>query len=101
MKTYNYNWVITLTAAHFVSTLVAFEWAAVMGLIKRKGMPFWENALVGTFCTGSVVFMNYSLQLNSVGFYQMTKLLCIPTMVIIQTYLYGEVFSAKVSEPPP
>ena len=33
---------------------------------------------------------------GSVGFYQVTKLLCIPAMVVIQSYFYQLQFSAKV-----
>ena len=32
-----------------------------------------------------MAFMNFSLHANSVGFYQITKLACVPCMVVIQT----------------
>jgi solute carrier family 35 protein E3 len=40
--------------------------------------------------------MNFSLQANSVGFYQITKLVCIPVMVFIETFFYGKSFSNHV-----
>ena len=40
--------------------------------------------------------MNLSLQTNSVGFYQITKLLCIPATVFVQSVFYGMKFTWKV-----
>ncbi len=40
--------------------------------------------------------MNLSLHANSVGFYQITKIVCIPTMVFIDTFLYGKTYSGRV-----
>ena len=40
--------------------------------------------------------MNFSLQSNSVGFYQILKLLCIPCMVLLQTLFFNQIFSTKV-----
>jgi len=45
---------------------------------------------------GSVAFMNFSLQYNSVGFYQVTKLLCIPCMVLIDSVVYGKSYTRRV-----
>jgi solute carrier family 35 protein E3 len=33
--------------------------------------------------TASIAFMNWNLSTNSVGLYQMSKLMCIPYMVIV------------------
>lgn len=36
----------------------------------------------------SVAFMNLNLAYNSVGFYQLSKLLCIPVTLVIQYIVY-------------
>ena len=68
----------------------------MLGFFTRARMPALDSFLMAIFCIGSVAFMNFSLDYNSVGFYQVTKLLCIPAMVIIQSYVYKQQFRAKV-----
>lgn len=45
---------------------------------------------MAVFGTMSIVFMNYNLQLNSVWFYQLTKLLCIPYMILFHRVSAGK-----------
>ena len=68
----------------------------MLGFFTRARLPFADSALMAVFCIGSVAFMNFSLDYNSVGFYQVTKLLCVPAMLLIQSYFYQQHFSAKV-----
>jgi solute carrier family 35 protein E3 len=90
MKVYGFNYVLTLSASHFLTTWTFTRFAASRQWFERKqNIPIrdlWKMALGGT---ASIVCMNYNLQTNSVGFYQMTKLLCIPWIVIAQRYFHG------------
>ena len=55
---------------------------------KAQGVPsnaIWTNAFL-TVC--SIVFMNFNLKMNSVGFYQLSKLCCIPAMVTVNFIVY-------------
>lgn len=65
-----------LTVIHFIFTSVCLEIGKVCGLIERKtGVSWWKvMPLSAAFC-GFVVLTNLSLQLNTVGFYQVPKLL--------------------------
>ncbi|KAJ3215057.1 hypothetical protein HK099_006547 [Clydaea vesicula] len=60
---------------------------------------FTENLndvpLSAAFC-GFVVLTNLSLQYNSVGFYQMAKVLTTPCIVILQTKFYQKTFSSLI-----
>jgi len=67
-----------------------------MGIIKPAKLPVKDNVLTAACGVASIAFMNFNLQFNSVGFYQMTKLMCVPLMVFIQSQYYGKVFSGKV-----
>ena len=96
MKSFGFTFVLTLTALHFLITSLGMEALALLGFFTRARLPPLDTALMAVFCIGSVAFMNFSLAFNSVGFYQVTKLLCIPCMVLLQTWLYGQTFSAKV-----
>ena len=96
MHNFEFKYVFTLTALHFAVTTIGMEVMALMNFFTRGRLPFREIVIMAIFCIGSVAFMNFSLQYNSVGFYQVLKLLCIPCMVVIQTYFYGQFFTNKV-----
>jgi len=87
---------MSLTAAHMGFAAVAMRLAAVMGIVTPKSMPF--NISLQTAATGvaSIAFMNLSLMTNSVGSYQMFKLMVIPTVVCIETYQGTKQYSNKV-----
>ena len=89
MKTYDFNWPITLSAYHFFCTYGLLEIMCRMRLFERASTvpqkAIWMNAFL-TVC--SIVFMNFNLKMNSVGFYQLSKLCCIPTMVLVNFVVY-------------
>jgi solute carrier family 35 protein E3 len=93
---YNFKFVFTLTAAHFTVTALGMEVMAMMKFFKRSRMPLLEMLLMAAMCIGSVAFMNFSLQYNSVGFYQVTKLLTIPCMVFLDRFVYGKFYSRRL-----
>lgn len=96
MRTYGFTYVLTLTAFHFTAQAILMELLAAVGIIRSHRLPFQENVSTALAGVSSIVFMNFNLQFNSVGFYQMTKLLCIPLMVYIETVLYGKSYTGKV-----
>ena len=85
-----------MAAAPLSVTALGMEAMALLGFFSRAQLPGVDSGLMAIFCIGSVAFMNFSLDYNSVGFYQVTKLLCIPAMVAIQSYVYHQQFRAKV-----
>jgi drug/metabolite transporter (DMT)-like permease len=91
MKSYGFNWPITLSAYHFFCTYFLLEIMCRMGLFERATKvpksACWKNAF---FNVCGIVFMNFNLKMNSVGFYQLSKLCCIPVMVIANFILYGK-----------
>ncbi|CAF3947632.1 unnamed protein product [Adineta steineri] len=64
------------------------ELMAIMGLFTRSRLPWRPSMLMAIACSLSVALTNMSLKLNSVGFYQLCKLLGIPWLVFIQAILY-------------
>jgi len=46
----------------------------------------------------SVAFMNLNLAYNSVGFYQLSKLLCIPATLAIQSYFFNTSASYRIKQ---
>lgn len=45
---------------------------------------------------GSIAFMNLNLSYNSVGFYQLSKLACIPVTIVIERVYYGKTVSTPI-----
>ena len=96
MKNYNFNWPITLSTYHFFCTYGLLEVMCRMNLFERaKTVPAsakWKN---GFLSVCSIVFMNFNLKMNSVGFYQLSKLCCIPVMVLVNFVVYGKKTPAR------
>jgi solute carrier family 35 protein E3 len=72
-----------LTSYHFILTFLLLE---IMGRLRFFEFPIsfpaldaWKMAFFGTV---SIVFMNFNLKTNSIGFYQLSKLCTIPCLVI-------------------
>lgn len=85
-----------LTFIHFVFTFLGLEVCRNLGVFERKSVS-WKGLLplCVSFC-GFVALTNLSLVYNSVGFYQLMKVLTTPIIVVIQTLFYGETFSTKI-----
>ncbi|EAY14689.1 phosphate translocator, putative [Trichomonas vaginalis G3] len=91
MNTYHFKWAITLSAYHFFCTYVLLEIMCRLHLFERAthvpASARWNNAF---FNVCGIVFMNFNLNKNSVGFYQLSKLCTIPVMVLANYIFYGK-----------
>lgn len=95
-QTYNFKYGTLLTFIHFVFTALGLEACRQFGVFEKKSVEIRKVLpLCLSFC-GFVVLTNLSLVYNSVGFYQLMKVLTTPFIVFIQTVWFGETFSAKV-----
>eukprot|EP00291_Cryptomonas_curvata_P007672 CAMPEP_0172197820 /NCGR_PEP_ID=MMETSP1050-20130122/27707_1 /TAXON_ID=233186 /ORGANISM="Cryptomonas curvata, Strain CCAP979/52" /LENGTH=328 /DNA_ID=CAMNT_0012874499 /DNA_START=217 /DNA_END=1200 /DNA_ORIENTATION=- len=96
--TYEFPYVLAPTFLHFFVTAVCME------LVTRRGcfsssvlyMPMRDNVLTAAAGVASIAFMNLSLQANSVGFYQITKLWGVPVIVLYEYFSAGTVYSTKI-----
>lgn len=96
-QTYNFRYGTLLTFIHFVFTFIGLEICRRCGMFERKIDVDLKKVLplCVSFC-GFVVLTNISLLYNSVGFYQLMKVLTTPLIVVIQTLFYQESFSVKI-----
>jgi solute carrier family 35 protein E3 len=93
---YNFRYGTLLTMIHFIFTFLGLEVCRRLGVFERKPLQVAQVLpLCASFC-GFVVLTNLSLVYNSVGFYQLMKVLTTPLLVLIQTTFYGETFSRKI-----
>ncbi|OHT13512.1 phosphate translocator protein [Tritrichomonas foetus] len=90
----------TLSTLHFLSTWICLEILAFFGAIKRcDQIPFQKRFILAFLVMTSIVSMNFNLAANSIGFYQMSKLCCVPYMLIWNSlvkhtkYTMGEIIS--------
>merc|ERR1719502_876150 len=62
----------------------------------EQGMSQAEKFKVALFGFASIGFMNLSLNYNSVGFYQVTKLTIVPVTLVINSVVYAVYTTTKV-----
>lgn len=65
----------TLTGCHFLVTALVGAVSNATGLSASKHVPLWELLWFSIVANMSITGMNFSLMLNSVGFYQVKILL--------------------------
>ncbi|KAJ7516311.1 hypothetical protein O6H91_22G053700 [Diphasiastrum complanatum] len=95
-KGYAFRFATTLTALHFaVTSLVGFVSAAA-GYIPSKHVPFRDLFWFSLISNTSIVGMNLSLMLNSVGFYQIAKLSMIPVVCVLEWVLHSKTYTREV-----
>lgn len=64
----------TLTGFHFALTALVGMVSNATGLSASKHVPMWELIWFSIVANVSIAAMNFSLMLNSVGFYQVLPL---------------------------
>lgn len=80
-----------LTMLHFAFTFVGLQVCAWVGLFTPKHLSLWRVCRLSAAFCGFVVLTNISLQLNSVGFYQVMKVLTTPVIAMLELMVYGKV----------
>jgi len=92
-----FNFPMTLSAFHFVFTIGFYEMLRAAGAFSRPSpdLPQLEKFKVGLAGFASIGFMNLSLKFNSVGFYQITKLVLAPVTLVINAVAYNKHASPK------
>lgn len=78
----------TLTLIHFIMTFICLVLVSLCGVFQVKRLPWGPTAKLAAGSMGFVVLTNLSLQHNSVGFYQLMKVMTTPTVVIIEALVY-------------
>ncbi|XP_039263842.2 solute carrier family 35 member E3-like [Styela clava] len=87
---------MTLTCIHFAATFLGLVVCHSFNVFNPKHLPLLQLLPLSlTFC-GFVVFTNLSLQANTVGTYQLFKVLTTPVIIAIQSYAYRKKFSFRI-----
>ncbi|KAL3621576.1 UDP-rhamnose/UDP-galactose transporter 3 [Castilleja foliolosa] len=93
---YAFTFATTLTGFHFAVTALVGMISNASGFSASKHVPFWELLWFSIIANLSITGMNLSLMLNSVGFYQISKLSMIPVVCILEWILHNKKYSKEV-----
>lgn len=95
-RDYGFPYGTLLTTIHFTVTFLLLCVCLGLGVFEFKRVSVVRMIpLCLSFC-GFVALTNMSLVYNSVGFYQLMKVLTTPLLVVLQTLFYDQHFSNKV-----
>lgn len=93
---YAFTFATTLTGFHFLVTALVGAVSNATGLSASKHVPIWELLWFSVVANMSITGMNFSLMLNSVGFYQITKLSMIPVVCVMEWILHSKNYTREV-----
>ncbi|KAG1366947.1 putative UDP-rhamnose/UDP-galactose transporter 2 [Cocos nucifera] len=93
---YGFSYATTLTGFHFALTGIIGYVSNASGLSMPKRVPFRELLWFSVVANLSITGMNLSLMLNSVGFYQISKLSMIPVVCMMEWLLHSKTYSPRV-----
>ncbi|KAJ9186258.1 hypothetical protein P3X46_001856 [Hevea brasiliensis] len=91
-----FSFATTLTGFHFAVTALVGLVSNATGLSVSKHVPMWELLWFSIVANMSITGMNFSLMLNSVGFYQISKLSMIPVVCVMEWILHNKQYSREV-----
>lgn len=93
---YAFSFATTLTGFHFTVTALVGLISNATGYSASKHVPVWELLWFSIVANMSITGMNLSLMLNSVGFYQISKLSMIPVVCVMEWILHNKHYSREV-----
>ncbi|KAH7426942.1 hypothetical protein KP509_10G023000 [Ceratopteris richardii] len=94
---YDFRFATTLTGLHFlVTALVGYVSSLSRRSPSKSIVPLWDLFWFSLVANSSIVCMNLSLMLNSVGFYQISKLSMIPVVCVLEWLLHNKSYTKEV-----
>jgi solute carrier family 35 protein E3 len=97
LYTYNFRFAVTLTWLHTIVTACGMKGLAAAGLFQPKPTPLVKAAPIAAVYVLFIVLNNLSLQMNTVGFYQVAKIAVTPTVIAIEFICYQKTVSRQVA----
>mmetsp|Transcript_23359 Transcript_23359/g.21248 ORF Transcript_23359/g.21248 Transcript_23359/m.21248 type:complete len:306 (+) Transcript_23359:76-993(+) len=91
-----FDFMVFLSFLHFLFTYIGLHILLCLGVFKANKAPLSGVMPVALGSLMSVAFMNLNLSYNTVGFYQLSKLACIPFTLFVQYLAYKQSVSKVV-----
>lgn len=80
MTTFGFKFIYALTLIHTITTLFGMKAFAAFGMFEAKALPKLSIAPLAGAYVGYIVLNNLNLQMNTVGFYQISKIAVAPAV---------------------
>jgi solute carrier family 35 protein E3 len=96
LYTHGFHFAATLTWLHTIFTTIGMIAMAAVGFFEIKRVPVSKSLPVATVYVGFIVLNNLSIQLNTVGFYQISKIAITPVVVAIEWAFYSKSASPRI-----
>uniref|UniRef100_A0A7S0UWP6 Sugar phosphate transporter domain-containing protein n=1 Tax=Polytomella parva TaxID=51329 RepID=A0A7S0UWP6_9CHLO len=90
---YKFSFACTLCALHFLTSGVFVKGMEAFGYSKKATLPLKDKLVFSVVASLSITSLNLSLLLNSVGLYQVSKLLIIPFVCFLEFLWYKQTLS--------
>ena len=83
---------------HFLATAIVLYIAtrAPFSLFKAVRLPLWHMVPISGFFAGFLLLGNLSLAMNTVGFYQLAKIMTTPSVVLLNYLLFRKTVSSSM-----
>ena len=83
----HFHFIYALTFTHAVTTAAGMALFGAVGLFELKQLPVLQVLPLAAAFVGYIVFWNLSLQINPVGFYQLSKIMITPAVVVLEIFI--------------
>eukprot|EP00879_Flechtneria_rotunda_P001975 GHRR01002150.1.p1 GENE.GHRR01002150.1~~GHRR01002150.1.p1 ORF type:complete len:375 (+),score=101.36 GHRR01002150.1:344-1468(+) len=95
-KGFGFTYATTLCAFHFLSAAVFVGLTQLLGWTHKAHLPWKVTLYFAVVANVSISSLNLSLLVNSVGFYQIAKLLIIPFVCLVELFWMKRRFTMPV-----
>lgn len=92
-----FHFTYALTFVHTLVTWLGMQAFLRAGLFEPKDVPKERLAPLAAAYVGYIVLCNLNLNINPVGFYQISKIAVAPAVLAIEAVVYGKRASSKVA----
>ncbi len=96
MDKFGFKYAVTLTGFHLACTFLLLLLTARAGVFEIKRLPLLQVAKLAAGTMGFITLTNLSLQHNSIGFYQVMKVMTTPTVVAIESLLFQKYLATQL-----
>ena len=97
MTTYGFHFVVALTLIHTTATIGGMKAFEAAGLYEKKALPTKALLPLAAAYVGYIVLNNLNLNLNTVGFYQITKIAVAPAVLAAEAVFLGKKATPRVT----
>eukprot|EP00798_Chlamydomonas_sp_ICE-L_P016182 gene16182-22343_t len=91
-----FKFTYALTLVHTMCTVVGMSLFSHFGVFERKYIEQRKLAQLAASYVGYIVLCNLSLNINTVGFYQVMKIAVAPTVIVVDLLFFGKLPKPKI-----